>query len=79
MSRRNIFKMKPVIKYRCPNCGSSEIGCTANVYWDESKGMWSFDSSDFGPENECWCSCCDLEFSADQAEEAARQVKEAKE
>ena len=63
-----------VIKYRCPGCGSSNIGCTANVYWHESGGYWKLEPG-FEPENKCWCNECDLEFSSEIAEDAARKIQ----
>lgn len=56
------------VLFRCPACGSLNIGAVANVYWDESRGYWRLEQ---GFE----CGECDVEFDLEQAIEAAEKTR----
>lgn len=66
--------MRFAMHYRCPACGSTEIGAPASVYWDESRGYWSLPAC-WDPVDKCWCRNCDVEFSIEEAEESAEKAR----
>lgn len=77
MTRRSVFKERSpsfMIKFRCPKCGSSAIGTTTQVYWEERRGYWSMPPV-FEVSEECWCCDCEEVFDIEQAKEAAEKAR----